>query len=137
MFMRSLFTTLVFTVAVGAFCIAAQAGDQPKPYDPRAAFAETDTNHDGEIDLEEFHERIVEVFYSADTNKDGFLSVEEYAQLPFSGSFKDADTDGDGRISLHEFVAIRYRQFVAADTNHDGALTVDEVVAVYEGKTSK
>jgi len=102
-------------------------------YDPRAAFAQTDTNKDGQIDVEEFHARLVEVFFNADTNKDGFLSVEEYERLPFSGGFKEADTNGDGRVSLPEFVAIRFHQFEEADKNHDEQLSLDEVLNAYEG----
>ena len=130
-------------IALAAFLVAganlmltsgAWAQGQAKPYDPRAAFAETDTNKDGAIDIEEFHVRLVEIFYSADTNKDGFLSIDEYERLPFSGAFKDADANGDGRISLPEFVSIRFRQFEEADTNHDFQLSLDEVVTAYEGR---
>ncbi len=116
------------------FAGASRAQTPGKPYDPRAAFAEADTNGDGQIDIGEFHDRLVEVFYSADTNRDGFLSIEEYNQLPFSGDFKEADTNGDGRISLSEFVAIRFHQFEEADTNHDLQLSLDEVVIAYEGR---
>jgi len=112
---------------------AVWAQGQATPYDPRAAFAEVDTNKDGQIDIEEFHVRLVEVFYNADTNKDGFLTVDEYGRLPFSGAFKNADTNGDGRISLPEFVTIRFRQFEEADASHDYQLSVDEVVTAYEG----
>jgi Ca2+-binding EF-hand superfamily protein len=111
---------------------AAWAAEAAKPFDPRAAFAETDTNGDGQIDHEEFYSRMVDVFFAADTNKDGFLSAEEYSRLPFSQSFKDADTNHDGRISLPEFVRDRFRQFEAADTNHDGELSLDEVLSTYE-----
>jgi Ca2+-binding EF-hand superfamily protein len=115
-------------------CSTAWAQGPTKPYDPRAAFAEVDTNEDGQIDIEEFHVRLVEVFYRADSNKDGFLSVDEYGRLPFSGAFKAADANGDGRISLPEFVRIRFRQFEEADTNHDYQLSADEVVTAYEGE---
>ena len=115
------------------FISGVRAESQGKPYDPRAAFAEVDTNKDGQIDIEEFHMRLVEIFYNADTNKDGVLSVDEYGRLPFSGAFKAADANGDGRISLPEFVTIRFRQFEEADTNHDYQLSVDEVVTAYEG----
>jgi len=109
-------------------------GEQPPAPDPKAVFKEADTNGDGAIDLEEFHQRIVEVFYRIDANKDGFLSVEEFAQLPYPEGFQEADRDGDGKISLHEFVRIRFLQFEKADTNHDGELSLEEVVAVYEGR---
>ncbi len=132
--MRRLSFSLLFAIALAPFASIAHGGDQSQPYDVKAAFTETDTNKDGEIDLCEFHGRIVEIFYAADTNKDGFLSRDEYERLPFSGDFKDADRTGAGRISLHEFVAVRYRQFVEADRNQDGALSFDEVLAAYEGR---
>lgn len=116
------------------FVLAAHRASAEQAYDPRAAFAETDKNKDGEIDLGEFHARLVEVFYRADTNKDGFLSVEEYSRLPYPYEFKAADVDGDGRLSLHEFVRIRYKQFQAADKNDDAELSVDEVVDAFERK---
>jgi Ca2+-binding EF-hand superfamily protein len=122
----------LFSVGVLVMAAAASAADSVPPYDPRQAFTETDTNPDGQIDLAEFHARIVDVFYLADGNKDGFLSTEEYARLPFSGSIGVADANGDGKLSLHEFVAVRFRQFQAADTNHNGELSLDEVVAAYE-----
>jgi hypothetical protein len=129
----------VFLVAGASLLLshAAKAEGPAVSYDPRAAFAQTDTNKDGQIDIEEFHARLVEVFYNADTDKDGFLSAAEYGRLPFSGSFEHADTNGDGRISLPEFVAIRFRQFEAADSNHDFQLSVDEVVTAYEGRSNK
>ena len=134
--MRLVLGAFLLASAVLVLGNAAGAGSQDQSYDPRPVFAETDTNEDGALDLEEFHVRIVEVFYNADTNKDGYLSVDEYGQLPFSGqTFTAADVDGDRRISLHEFVRIRYRQFLQADTNHDGELSLEEVVAAYEERT--
>ncbi len=132
--MRSFVPVLVFAGSIVAFASSTRGESPQAPYDVKAAFAETDSNGDGEIDLSEFHARVTEVFYKADTNKDGFLSPDEYARLPFSGDFKHADLRGSGRISLHDFVAVRYRQFVEADRNHDGALSLDEVVDAYEGR---
>ena len=131
--MRTIPVWILLAATVG-LAGGAPAQEPPKPYDPRAAFAETDKNGDGQIDRQEFADRIIDVFYIADTNKDGFLVVEEYARLPYSGVFKAADSTGDGHLTLHEFERIRFTQFDDADTNRDGTLSVDEVVAVYEGR---
>ena len=131
--MRHMPIALLLVTAVFVLTSGARAQDKGKPYDPRAAFAETDRNHDGEIDLEEFHARLVDVFYITDRNKDGFLSADEFIQLPYPEGFKDADKNGDGRVSLPEFVRIRFRQFEDADSDHDGQLSLAEVLVVFEG----
>ena len=133
--MRRLFT-LPVTIGV-VWMIAAAGAAEPsaqKPYDPRAAFAETDKDHDGVIDHEEFQERIVDVFYSADANKDGFLDATELKQLVFADDFAVDDRDHDGRVSMREFLRVRFLDFTSADTDGDGVLSVDEVVIAYEGK---
>lgn len=130
--MRSLLMVLLLNAAL--FARAASAGDEVQAYDVRAAFAESDTNGDGEIDLCEFQTRITEVFYQADGDKDGYLSLAEYKRLPFSGEFKEADLDGNGKLTLHDFMGVRYRLLVDADTNRDGALSLEEVRTAYEGK---
>ena len=131
--MRSLAIALA---SIALLLVHAPAGAQSSaPYDPKAAFAETDTNKDGLIDQDEMYQRIVDVFYHADTNKDGYLTVEEYQRLPFPGDFKAADKNGDGRISLREYLLVREQAFDAADANHDKELTLEEVITVYEGKT--
>jgi EF hand domain-containing protein len=132
--MRHISLSLLVAGAAVVLAGAARGESQGKSFDARAAFAEADINGDGEIDLSEFHARLIEIFFNADTNKDGSLSPDEYKQLPFSGSFKDADRNGDGRISLHEFVAIRFRQFTEADTDRDGELSLDEALDAYAGR---
>jgi len=131
--MRSLHTLILAAVFVvtGAPAFAADAA--PKP-DPRAAFKETDTNGDGAIDHEEYHVRIVEVFYFADADKDGYLDPTEMKVLVFADDFSEQDKDANGRVSLREFLRVRFADFPKADTDGDGTLSVDEVVTTYEGK---
>ena len=74
---------------------SADAPSSAKRYDPHAAFKEADQNHDGVIDHEEFHERIVEVFFSADRNKDGYLDVTEMKVLLFPDDVTVDDKDAD------------------------------------------
>lgn len=125
-------------VVAGVLLTAAGAGAQaptPPTYDPRAAFAETDTNHDGAIDHEEFVARMAEVFYRADVDKNGKLSsVEIVETLVQTSNLSAADTNKDGSLSLHEFTRARMLDYEQVDTNDDGLLEIDEVVSVYETK---
>ena len=112
----------------------ARAGDPATKHDPRAVFAEADTNGDGFIDHGEFHVRIVEIFFLADRNKDGFLDPTELKQLTFPDDFTDDDKDKDGRVSMREFIRVRLHDFDVADADDDGVLSLEEVVITYEGK---
>ena len=131
-------TFLLVLAAACTFATPSARAQGPTPeakkYDPQKAFAETDTNEDGVIDREEFHERIVEVFYRADTNKDGFLSPDEYKELVFNDKFTEADTNHDGKVSLREFLRLRFVEFDQVDTDHDGVLSLDEVIRAYQAK---
>jgi Ca2+-binding EF-hand superfamily protein len=107
-----------------------------KAHDPRAAFAETDENGDGRVDREEFHHRMVEIFFHGDRDKDGYMTSEELAgAVEFPKDFEDADRDGDARISLYEFIQVRFATFDEVDANRDGVLSVDEVVNAFEGRS--
>ena len=127
-------TVLVVAAGIALAGVLVHADDAAKKSDPRAAFAESDLNHDGSIDHGEFQTRMVEVFYFADVNKDGFLDPSELKRLAFPEDFTDDDKDRDGRVSMREFLRVRFHDFDLADTNHDGELSLEEVVTVYEGK---
>ena len=122
--------TTLFAAFVAIALAGATAWAQPTPpaQDPRAAHAETDKNRDGGIDHEEFHARMVEVFYHADVDKKGGLSEAEFATLDSKDSFVEMDTNKDGSVSMAEFVDRRTEQFNDVDTNDDGVLSVQEVV---------
>ncbi|HVP29471.1 MAG TPA: EF-hand domain-containing protein [Myxococcota bacterium] len=118
--------------------VRAQEPAPPQKYDPKVAFAETDTNGDGRIDHAELMTRIVDVFYLADTNKDGYLSTEEMtAAVVYQSDFDEADLNHDGKISMPEFEHDRAKQFEAADLNHDGVLTLEEVEVKFRGGSAQ
>jgi Ca2+-binding EF-hand superfamily protein len=125
-------TALLALVASTAF-----AEEQTAPrHDPRAAFAETDTNSDGRVDREEFHHRMVEIFFHGDRNKDGYMTSEELAgAVEFPKDFEKADRDADSRISLYEFIQVRFSTFDEVDTNTDGVLSLEEVVDAFDGRS--
>jgi len=131
--MRTIYALILAAalVAAGSAALAADAN----PTDPRQAFKETDTNGDGLVDHQEYHVRIVEVFYFADANKDGFLDPNELTALAFPEDFKDDDKDANGRVSLREFLRVRFADFPKVDKDGDGMLSVDEVVEASEGKS--
>ena len=122
---------LLALVALPAF-----AEEPAKRQDPRAAFSETDENGDGRVDREEFHHRMVEIFFHGDRDKDGFMTPTELAgAVEFPKDFEGADRDADGRISLYEFIQVRFKTFDEVDTDHDGVLSLEEVVSAFEGKS--
>ena len=113
----------------------ALAEEAVAPHDPKAAFTETDTNADGRIDRQEFHERVVEIFYHGDRDKDGYLTKDELiAAVVFEEDFVGSDRNSDGKLSLYEFIDIRFDTFDEVDEDHDGVLSVEEVVDAYEAR---
>jgi hypothetical protein len=127
-------SALVVATGIALAVVPVRADDAARKSDPRAAFAESDLNHDGSIDHGEFQTRMVEVFYAADVNKDGFLDPTELKRLAFPEDFTEDDKDRDGRVAMREFLRVRFHDFDVADANHDGELSLEEVVAAYEGK---
>ena len=127
----------IFFAALIALAAAASSAEEPaKAHDPRAAFSETDENTDGRIDREEFHHRMVEIFFHGDRDKDGHMTTAELAgAVEFPKDFEGADRNADGRISLYEFVQVRFATFDEVDTDGDGLLSLDEVVSAFQGRS--
>ena len=127
-------------ISLAALALPAATGrsDPPAKYDPRAAFAEADENKDGVIEIGEFYDRLVDVFFLDDTNKDGSLSHDEFvAAVVIEEPFSQVDRNGDGKVSKQEFVRSRLPLFRSSDTNDDGVLSLEEVTAAYEAKGKK
>jgi len=97
--------------------------------DANATMALTDKNKDGRIDREEFHQRMIEVFFFADVDKDGNLTFTEFVAVATVDpeAFKKADRDGDGKLSVYEFMYVIHRDFDAADKNQDGVIDLQEL----------
>ena len=104
----------------------------PPPHDPRAAHAVTDQNHDGEIDREEFKQRIIHIFYFADVDRDGFVTIGQLTVFDEALLFEAADLDSDSRISLSEFLVVRFENFREADADGSDTLSVEEVVEAFK-----
>lgn len=118
----SLVTSILLAPALG------WTDEVPPPHDPHAAHAATDQDHDGEIDPDEFRQRIIQVFYFADVDRDGFVTIGQLRVFDEDRLFEIADLDGDSRLSLAEFLNARAENFRGADTNRNGTLSVEEVV---------
>jgi Ca2+-binding EF-hand superfamily protein len=102
--------------------------EMPPPHDPRAAHAATDKNHDGEINRDEFEQRMIHIFYFADVDKDGFVTLGQLTVFDEALLFETADADSDSRISLSEFLVVRFENFREADTDGSDSLSVEEIV---------
>jgi Ca2+-binding EF-hand superfamily protein len=106
-------------------------------YDVEAAFAETDTNKDGLIEIDEFFDRLVEIYFHGDSDKNGTLSREEFAKaVVVAQEFASVDRNGDAVVDRREFVRARLPVFMQADSDRDGALSLAEVKAALEGRSS-
>ena len=105
--------------------------DIPPPHDPRAAHAASDRNHDGQINREEFEQRIVQIFYFADVDRDGFVTIGQLTVFDEALLFETADLDSDSRISLSEFLIVRFEDFRKVDTDGSDTLSVEEVVEAF------
>lgn len=126
----ALAAALVFTSGVRA--------GPPTAYDVQAAFAEADTNKDGSIGIDEYYDRLVEIYFHGDTNKDGTLSPEEFSKaVVIQEPFAQVDGDGDGKVDRREFVRARLPIFQSSDTDRDGGLSLAEVKAAFEAGSAK
>ena len=122
-------------VALGAFAASAQ---QAPAYDVKAAFAQTDQNKDGAIEIDEFYDRLVDIFFLGDVNKDGFLSEPEFvAVVVIKEDFTQVDKSGEGKLSRQEFVSARLPHYIAIDTDKNGSLSLAEVEAAFAGRAPK
>lgn len=107
------------------------AGEIPPSHDPRAAHAATDRDHNGEINREEFEQRMIHIFYFADVDKDGFVTIGQLTVFDETFLFETADLDGDSRLSLSEFLNARSENFREADGDGSETLSVEEVVEAF------
>lgn len=129
--------TLAVLLAPLAFALPAR-GAPPEGYDVEAAFAEADVNKDGGVEIDEYYDRLVELYFHADADKDGTLSRDEYMNaVVIEEDFSKVDIDGDGKVTRREFVRSRLPLFMAADADHDGSLSLDEVKAMLEKGSAK
>lgn len=128
-----------FTVfALLVFGAAAASATEPPAYDVRAAFIETDRNGDNAIEINEFYDRLVDIYFLGDADKDGFLSEEEFVKVVvIKEDFTQIDKNSDGKLSKKEFVSGRLEMFFVIDTDDDGALSLAEVTGALEARPAK
>ena len=93
---------------------------------------------DGAIEIDEYYDRLVDIFFLGDDDKDGFLTEEEFvAVVVIKEDFSQVDKSGEGKLSRQEFVSARLPHFIEIDTDKSGSLSLVEVEAAYEGRTAK
>jgi len=120
------------SIALVGGAVSAAADSVAVDYEPRQAHAKADKNGDGLVDRNEFHIRMVEVFYHDDANKDGFLVRDELVKINEEMVFDAADRNHDNKLSLAEYIDQRFEAFDKADADSDGGLSVQEVIDAWE-----
>jgi Ca2+-binding EF-hand superfamily protein len=101
---------------------------------PQQAFENADTDNDGNVDVEEFRRRKIEIFVLMDANGDGFIVVTEVPE-EHKDKFDKVDENKDERVNLNEYLVFVMPAFwLEHDTNKDSVLTIDEVEAAAKKK---
>ena len=101
---------------------------------PQQAFENADADKDGNVDVEEFRRRKIEIFVIMDANGDGFIVITEVAK-EHKDKFGKVDKNNDERVSLNEYLVYVMPAFWREhDTNKDNVLTIDEVEAAAKKK---
>jgi Ca2+-binding EF-hand superfamily protein len=120
---------MVFLAFMCAWVASISPAASAERMDASSTMALADKNKDGRIDREEFHQRMVEVFFFADVDKDGQLTYVELTAVEQVDpeAFKRADRGGNGKLSLYEFMYAMHRDFEAADKNGDGVIDMEEL----------
>ncbi len=127
---------LAFGLVALTTCLA--RAETAPAYDLKAAFDQTDQNHDGAIEIDEFYDRLVDIFFLGDVNKDGFLTEPEFvAVVVIKEDFTQVDKSGEGKLSRQEFVSARLPHFIEIDTDKNGSLSLVEIEAAYAGRAAK
>ncbi len=116
-------------LAIGAAMLTGAPLAQADEITPQQAFERADIDLDGNVDIEEFRGRKIEVFVLLDENGDGFIVLSE-VPAEHQDKFPKVDKDKDERVDLREFlVYVMPAVWLEYDLNKDNVLTLDEVEA--------
>ena len=113
-------------IAAGAFAFMTAVTGTTVWADSTKAFKASDMNKDGHIDREEYHRRMMDLYFFVDEDKNGVIVIGELKKVS-PGDFNAADRNKDGKLSSDEFTNSYFLDFRAADTNSDGKLSAEEV----------
>lgn len=129
---------IVFVLAIVSLVAANTAWSEAnQSVDSEGIMDITDLDGDDRIDLEEYRDRITDVYFFLDANKDGKLTVVEI-QRSFPNLnpavIDNADVNGDTIITIYEFRYVLYKDFDMMDKNNDGSLDKQEMKTAVEEK---
>ncbi|MBO9661348.1 EF-hand domain-containing protein [Dokdonella sp.] len=135
------FAALVLLLGLGAAHAQSRQSSTPSTK-AAAAAASADDDEDGNAQKERRARYVARAFDRFDTNHDGQIDREEFAvglgkyldrqRNAFNRDFKAADANGDGKLSKEEASdanPVLAEHFEDIDANHDGFLTKSEIRA--------
>src|SRR5512134_24067 len=119
-------------VSAGAAPVPAETGGGKISKQIHMMFERFDSNHDGQIDTQEFKDVHMIRFYTADMDNDGQISREELVFVRgmrgvpaerANTAFDRLDSNGNGQLSVKEFDASRASAFAALDLDGGGSIS--------------
>ena len=127
---------IVLALTIFSLVVVNTAWSEAKPpMDSAGIMTTADLNGDNRIDLEEYRDRITDVYFFMDANKDGKLTVVEiqksYPSLD-SDVIDNTDVNADTVITIYEFRYVLYKDFEVMDRNKDGSLDQEEIKSAME-----
>ena len=91
----------------------------------QSAFNRADSNANASIDLEEFSNYMLDIFFHLDRDRNGPLEDDELNILN-PARLAGTDNDGDGLVSMGEFLNSTAQDFFQLDRDRDSVLNRGE-----------
>src|SRR5438874_4854166 len=124
MFISRIWTVLALLIATG---LVASTGAQAQRFDFNSFLQQWDSDHDGNLSLDEIKKAATARFETLDRRHTGTLTRGQLAGLVSYQQFQRANIDKRRRLDQNEFLGLIEKIFHAADRDNDGTLDKKEL----------